>query len=98
MVDQSNRGIRIQESAVGSAIVSGDGNTIYVIHQTTQQQPKAPPIHRSSLAPTPTRGWPLLQSRMATATLAAKPRGGTPLGTASTASMLAFLVAMFNLI
>ncbi|TVQ08933.1 MAG: ATP-binding protein, partial [Leptolyngbya sp. DLM2.Bin27] len=32
------RGIQIQESAVGSAIVSGDGNTIYVIHQTTQQR------------------------------------------------------------
>lgn len=33
-----NRSIRIQESADGSAIVAGDGNTIYVIHQTTAQQ------------------------------------------------------------
>ena len=33
-----NRSIRIEKSAVGSAIVSGDGNTIYVIHQTTEQQ------------------------------------------------------------
>ena len=33
----SNRSIRIEESAVGSAIVSGDGNTIYVIHQATEQ-------------------------------------------------------------
>ncbi|WP_008313229.1 hypothetical protein [Leptolyngbya sp. PCC 6406] len=40
MVDQVDRGIQIQESAVGSAIVSGDGNTIYVIHQTTPQRPE----------------------------------------------------------
>ncbi|MEL4894896.1 hypothetical protein, partial [Crocosphaera sp. Alani8] len=33
-----NRSIHIEKSAVGSAIVSGDGNTIYVIHQTTEQQ------------------------------------------------------------
>ncbi|MEM9806387.1 MAG: AAA family ATPase [Cyanobacteria bacterium P01_D01_bin.56] len=34
----SNRSIRIEKSAVGSAIVSGNGNTIYVIHQTTERQ------------------------------------------------------------
>ncbi|MEM6840058.1 MAG: AAA family ATPase, partial [Cyanobacteria bacterium P01_C01_bin.120] len=33
----TNRSIRIEESAVGSAIVSGDGNTIYVIHQSAEQ-------------------------------------------------------------
>jgi uncharacterized protein YjbI with pentapeptide repeats len=33
-----NRSITIQESAVGNAIVSGDGNKIYVIHQTFVQQ------------------------------------------------------------
>ena len=32
----SNRSIRIEESAIGSAIVSGDGNTIYVIQHTTE--------------------------------------------------------------
>lgn len=33
----SNSSIHIEESAVGSAIVSGDGNTVYVIHQATEQ-------------------------------------------------------------
>ena len=32
----SNRSIRIEKSALGSAIVSGDGNTVYVIHQATE--------------------------------------------------------------
>ncbi|MEM9148921.1 MAG: hypothetical protein AAGB19_00420 [Cyanobacteria bacterium P01_F01_bin.3] len=35
---ENSRNIRIEESAVGSAIVSGDGNTIYVIQQTTEQK------------------------------------------------------------
>ena len=34
----NNRSIQIQESAVGSAIVSGDGNIIYVIQQATKQK------------------------------------------------------------
>ena len=41
----ADRGIQIQSSAVGSAIVSGDGNTIYVIHQT-------PPLRQGSAADT----------------------------------------------
>lgn len=56
MVDQSNRGIRIQESAVGSAIVSGDGNTIYMIHQTTPPQPEAPADPPAQLGPNPYKG------------------------------------------
>ena len=35
----NNRNIEVRESAVGSAIVSGDGNTIYVIRQSTEQKP-----------------------------------------------------------
>ena len=42
----ADRSIQIQESAVGSAIVSGDGNTIYVIHQT-------PPLRQESAADPP---------------------------------------------
>ncbi|MBD2426104.1 AAA family ATPase [Phormidium sp. FACHB-1136] len=56
MLDQSNRGIHIQESAVGSAIVSGDGNTIYVIHQTTPPQPEAPADTPAQLGPNPYKG------------------------------------------
>ncbi|QQE63355.1 WD40 repeat-containing protein [Leptolyngbya sp. BL0902] len=56
MVDQSNRGIQIQESAVGSAIVSGDGNTIYVIHQTTQQRQDVPAEATAQLGPNPYKG------------------------------------------
>ena len=35
----TNRSIRIEDSALGSAIVSGDGNTIYVIHQAAKPKP-----------------------------------------------------------
>ncbi|MEA5449321.1 AAA family ATPase [Leptolyngbya sp. CCNP1308] len=35
---RDHRSIHIEENAVGSAIVSGDGNIINVIHQTTQQR------------------------------------------------------------
>lgn len=34
----SDRSIRIEKSAVGSSIISGDGNIVYVIHQATEQQ------------------------------------------------------------
>ncbi|MFZ4678307.1 MAG: ATP-binding protein, partial [Nodosilinea sp.] len=50
------RDIQIQESAVGSAIVSGDGNTIYVIHQTTQQQPEPAADTPVKLGPNPYKG------------------------------------------
>lgn len=56
MVDQSNRSIQIQESAVGSAIVSGDGNTIYVIHQTTQQRQEITTETTAQLGPNPYKG------------------------------------------
>ena len=34
----ANRSIRVEKSAVGSAIISGDGNTVFVIHPATEQQ------------------------------------------------------------
>ncbi|MEO0828760.1 MAG: AAA family ATPase, partial [Cyanobacteria bacterium J06642_9] len=54
---QSNRSVRIEESAVGSAIVSGDGNTIYVIHQTTEQRYERQPTEGpSDIGPNPYKG------------------------------------------
>ena len=53
----SYRSIRIEESAVGSAIVSGDGNTIYVIHQTTEQRSiQAPSETPTKIGPNPYKG------------------------------------------
>ncbi|MEM9088562.1 MAG: AAA family ATPase, partial [Cyanobacteria bacterium P01_F01_bin.53] len=53
----SNRNIEIKESAVGSAIVSGDGNTIYVIQQSTEQQRvETEPQGANSLGPNPYKG------------------------------------------
>ena len=37
-----NRSIQIYESAIGSAIVSGDGNTVYVIHETSEHHREIP--------------------------------------------------------
>ncbi|TVP63958.1 MAG: hypothetical protein EA342_17360 [Leptolyngbya sp. LCM1.Bin17] len=52
-----DRSIHIQESAVGSAIVSGDGNTIYVIHQTTQQRQETAAAETPvKLGPNPYKG------------------------------------------
>lgn len=56
MVEQSDRSIQIQESAVGSAIVSGDGNTIYVIHQTTQPRQEPAADTPVKLGPNPYQG------------------------------------------
>ncbi|MEN8444915.1 MAG: ATP-binding protein, partial [Cyanobacteria bacterium J06555_13] len=44
----SNRNISIKKSAVGSAIISGDVNTIYVIHQSTQQRYEPQPTEGTS--------------------------------------------------
>lgn len=53
----ANRSIRIEESTVGSAIVSGDGNTIYVIHQTLEQRHKSQPTKSTSeIGPAPYKG------------------------------------------
>ena len=53
----SNRSIRIEKSAVGSAIVSGDGNTIYVIQQTTEQQSRQPQADSlARIGPNPYKG------------------------------------------
>ncbi|NET39875.1 MAG: hypothetical protein F6K19_49300 [Cyanothece sp. SIO1E1] len=50
----SNRNIYIEKSALGNAIVSGDGNTVYVIHQTTEQRnEQAPP---AKIGPNPYKG------------------------------------------
>lgn len=43
-----NRSIRIEGSAVGSSIISGDGNTVYVIHQSAEYKR----IEASAKAPT----------------------------------------------
>ena len=54
----SSRSIRIEKSAVGSAIVSGDGNTIYVIQQTTEKRsPQATAdISAAKIGPNPYKG------------------------------------------
>ena len=53
----SNRSIRIKESAVGSAIVSGDGNTINVNYQTRELQSEPAPADTSAeIGPNPYKG------------------------------------------
>ena len=53
----NSRNIRIKESAVGSAIVSGDGNTIYVIQQTTEQKREKPVSKGTAdIGPNPYKG------------------------------------------
>lgn len=52
----SNRSIRIEESAIGSAIISGDGNTIYVIQQAKEQRREETPPVYSNLGPNPYKG------------------------------------------
>ena len=53
----SSRDIRIEESAVGSAIVNGDGNTIYVIQQTTDlKREQTTPKQASGIGPNPYKG------------------------------------------
>ena len=49
-----NRSIRIEGSAVGSAIVSGDGNIVYVIHQTLEERRE--PDERDAIGPNPYMG------------------------------------------
>ncbi|MEO1208754.1 MAG: hypothetical protein AAFX78_04345 [Cyanobacteria bacterium J06638_20] len=55
--------ICIEESAVGSAIVSGNGNTIYVIQQTLEQRQAASPQELAALAPNPYKGLAAFQER-----------------------------------
>ncbi|MEN8444828.1 MAG: ATP-binding protein, partial [Cyanobacteria bacterium J06555_13] len=52
----NNRNIEIRESAVGSAIVSGDGNTIYVIQQSTEQKRVETVVSKSDIGPNPYKG------------------------------------------
>ncbi|WOD41899.1 hypothetical protein [Nodosilinea sp. E11] len=53
---QVSHGIQIQSSAVGSAIVSGDGNIIHVIYQTAPPSPVTPKTAPQSLDPNPYQG------------------------------------------
>ncbi|MGD1900270.1 MAG: hypothetical protein ACFB16_25430, partial [Phormidesmis sp.] len=53
----NNRSIQIKESAVGSAIVSGDGNIIYVIQQTKEQtQDETAAKKTAAFGPNPYKG------------------------------------------
>lgn len=53
----STRNIRIEENAIGSAIVSGDGNTIYVIHHTVDSKDKKATLSSTShIGPNPYKG------------------------------------------
>ncbi|NEP16655.1 MAG: ATP-binding protein [Leptolyngbya sp. SIO4C1] len=51
MTDQySDRSIRVERSALGSAVISGDGNTVFVIHSSLELQHEA---DRLNSAPVP---------------------------------------------
>ena len=54
----NSRDIRIEESAVGSAIVSGDGNTIYVIQQTADLKREQSTLKKATddIGPNPYKG------------------------------------------
>ncbi len=53
----SSRSIRIQESAIGSTIVSGAGNTVYVTHQAFEPEKAiAPTVAANELGPNPYKG------------------------------------------
>ncbi|MEO1388545.1 MAG: hypothetical protein AAFV85_14435, partial [Cyanobacteria bacterium J06634_6] len=61
----SDRNIRIEKSAVGSAIVSGDGNTIYVIHQgiEPQDEPTDETEGDVAIGPNPYKGLAAFQAK-----------------------------------
>lgn len=53
----TNRSIRIEGSAVGSSIISGDGNVIYIIHQATERtRVQASVDTPAKIGPNPYRG------------------------------------------
>lgn len=53
----ADRSIRVEKSVVGSAIISGDGNTIYVIQQTTEQKrEQTEPKNADDIGPNPYKG------------------------------------------
>jgi WD40 repeat protein len=56
MADQQDRSIQVHESAVGSAIVSGDGNVVNVIYQVIQQSVLEATGTSTKLGPNPYRG------------------------------------------
>lgn len=61
-MSSTDRNIRVEKSAVGSAIVSGDGNTIYVIHQNTEsEQTQLPNI--TKIGKNPYKGLSAFQSQ-----------------------------------
>ena len=53
----NDRHIQIQDNAIGSAIVSGDGNTIYVIQQTSERlSSEAEQLSAHNIGPNPYKG------------------------------------------
>jgi WD40 repeat protein len=56
MADQQDRSIQVHESAVGSAIVSGDGNVVNVIYQVIQQSVLETAGTSTKFGPNPYRG------------------------------------------
>ncbi|ASC72989.1 hypothetical protein XM38_039500 [Halomicronema hongdechloris C2206] len=60
---QPDRSIRIEDSAVGSAIVSGDGNTIYVIQQSLEQRQPQPAADNPAIGPNPYKGLAAFKER-----------------------------------
>ena len=66
-LDQSQQTtIQIEGSAVGSSIISGDGNIIYVVHQATEQHSiKVPSTAAAEFGPNPYRGLAAFQENNA---------------------------------
>jgi len=61
-----NNHIRIEGSAIGSALVSGSGNTVYGVHQYTEQAqvpPSASPAQGTTLGPNPYKGLAALKEQ-----------------------------------
>lgn len=60
-----DQNISIQESAVGSAIVSGSGNTVHVIYQTQvqRQEPIPPDDGPKQIGPNPYKGLAAFQEQ-----------------------------------
>ena len=54
----TNRSIHVEESAIGNAVVSGDGNTVYVIHQTFEQHINelSDEVPKGKIGPNPYKG------------------------------------------
>lgn len=51
-----DRHVEVHRDVLGSAIVSGDGNKVYIYHYTLEQQQQAPPPQSVEVGPNPYRG------------------------------------------